>query len=132
MPSENEIISRILSCAETARQGNSITKEDARWLFSLPEEYAPLIQEGADTVREAHRGNLIDPCTVMNAKSGGCSEDCHFCAQSTHFRTIAPTYDILASGRWCRRSGKISAESFSPYPGRELRPEMTRIHKQGS
>ena len=97
MPSENEIISRILSCAETARQGNSITKEDARWLFSLPEEYAPLIQEGADTVREAHRGNLIDPCTVMNAKSGGCSEDCHFCAQSTHFRTIAPTYDLMAA-----------------------------------
>ncbi len=56
-----------------------------------------MIQEGADSVREQFMGKRIDPCTVMNAKSGGCSEDCHFCAQSTHFRTIAPTYGLLAA-----------------------------------
>ena len=97
MPEENEIISRIADCTETARGGNYISKEDALWLFSLPEKYSALVQEGADSVREAHRGLMIDPCTVMNAKSGGCSEDCHFCAQSTHFRTIAPTYELMAS-----------------------------------
>lgn len=97
MPEENEIISRIAECTETAKGGNSISKDDALWLFSLPEKYSALVQEGADSVREAHRGLLIDPCTVMNAKSGGCSEDCHFCAQSTHFRTIAPTYELMAS-----------------------------------
>lgn len=97
MPIDDEITSRISACTQIAREGKHITDEDARWLFSLPERYAPLIQKGADEVRETHRGHQIDPCTVMNAKSGGCSEDCHFCAQSTHFRTIAPTYELMAS-----------------------------------
>ncbi len=94
---EDEVVDRISECTDTAMSGDRITQEQALWLFSLPQEYSPMIQMGAEAVREKFRGNQIDPCTVMNAKSGSCAEDCHFCAQSSHFRTIAPTYDLLAS-----------------------------------
>ncbi|MBF0481956.1 MAG: biotin synthase BioB [Desulfovibrionaceae bacterium] len=50
-------------------------------------------------------------CAIVNAKSGGCSEDCAFCAQSAHYRTGAPVYPfvdletILAAARRMRASG---------------------------
>lgn len=97
MESEAETTNRIAECIQQAESGEGITPSNALWLFSLPEQYSPMIQDGADIVREQFRGKFIDPCTVMNAKSGACSEDCHFCAQSTHFRTIAPTYELLAA-----------------------------------
>lgn len=97
MSCESETLERISECVQQAESGESIPPSDALWLYSLPEQYSPMIQKGAESVREHFMGKMIDPCTVMNAKSGGCSEDCHFCAQSTHFRTIAPTYELLAA-----------------------------------
>ncbi len=99
MMNEKETLDRIRECRQSSLAGDGISPEQALWLLSLPEDFSPVISEGADAVREKFRGRLIDPCTVMNAKSGACSEDCHFCAQSTHFRTIAPTYDLLAANK---------------------------------
>ena len=99
MASENETLNRIEECRQSSIGGEGVSPEDALWLLSLPDEYSPVITDSADTVRERFRGKLIDPCTVMNAKSGACSEDCHFCAQSSHFRTIAPTYNLLAANK---------------------------------
>lgn len=94
MHAENATVDRISECIEQAGSGEGIAPDDALWLLTLPEQYSPVIRDGADSVRERFKGKQIDPCTVMNAKSGGCSEDCHFCAQSTHFRTIAPAYAL--------------------------------------
>ena len=86
--------SRIVELTEKACSGEGIAGEEAQWLFSLPEQYSPLIREGSDRIRQTFRGMAIDPCTVMNAKSGGCSEDCHFCSQSSHHQTISPEYPL--------------------------------------
>lgn len=49
----------------------------------------------ARRVREKFRGNKIDLCSIINAKSGACPEDCSFCAQSAHNRTQANIYPLL-------------------------------------
>jgi biotin synthase len=49
----------------------------------------------ANRVREKFRGNRIDLCSIVNAKSGACPEDCSFCAQSAHSRTAAKVYPLL-------------------------------------
>ncbi len=41
-----------------------------------------------------HRGLKMGLCTITNAKSGACSEDCAFCAQSARARAKAPVYDL--------------------------------------
>ncbi|MBV1858012.1 MAG: biotin synthase BioB, partial [Nannocystaceae bacterium] len=45
------------------------------------------LMAAADTVRRARFGNSVHLCSIVNAKEGGCPEDCGFCAQSRHFST---------------------------------------------
>lgn len=40
-------------------------------------------------------GDGFDTCSIINVKSGLCSEDCKWCAQSAHFNTHCETYDVL-------------------------------------
>ncbi|MCM1402106.1 MAG: hypothetical protein NC189_08820, partial [Bacteroides sp.] len=45
------------------------------------------ICEAADRVRSRWNGSRMDTCSIINARSGRCSEDCKWCAQSRHFAT---------------------------------------------
>jgi len=40
-------------------------------------------------------GDKIDACSIINARSGNCSEDCAFCAQSAHHQAEADIYRLL-------------------------------------
>ncbi len=48
----------------------------------------------ASEIREHFKGKEIILCGITNAKSGKCSEDCKFCAQSSHYKTDVPSYPL--------------------------------------
>lgn len=48
----------------------------------------------ASEARERGVGNRLEICGIVNAKSGRCSEDCKFCAQSAHYSTQIPEYPL--------------------------------------
>lgn len=50
----------------------------------------------ADEVRAKYCGNVLDTCSIINARSGHCSEDCKWCAQSRHFSTGIKEYDSIS------------------------------------
>lgn len=54
----------------------------------------PLLK-GADRIRAALVGDKVDLCTIINGKSGKCSENCKFCAQSAYHHTSCEVYDFL-------------------------------------
>ena len=65
----------------------------------------------ANKLREEHFGKEIKFCSVINAKSGKCSEDCCFCSQSTHYNADVVEYklkkstEILIVARDAEKSG---------------------------
>ena len=93
-----------------------ITKEEALNLVNL--KGADLIDlfSVANRVREKYCGNKIETCTITNAKSGKCSEDCKFCAQSEKYNTNITTYplkklEILEEE--CRQAISHKSDRFS-------------------
>lgn len=54
-----------------------------------------LLCEGADRIRKHFCGDHVDLCSIINGKSGKCSENCRFCAQSAHNCTGINEYPFL-------------------------------------
>ncbi len=63
---------------------DAIDENDMDTIVSWPPEALPVLFGATDAVRRRFHGLHVDPCALMNVKSGGCSEDCAFCAQSGH------------------------------------------------
>lgn len=53
------------------------------------------LTECADILRRHFSGNRADLCSIINGRSGRCSEDCKFCAQSARHCTGIEEYDFL-------------------------------------
>jgi len=86
---------------------------DITKLQALP--LAELMRQALAT-KLARRGSSFSLCSIINAKSGSCSEDCHFCAQSAHYQTEAPVYPLLDKGQIltaARKAQKNGASRFS-------------------
>lgn len=53
------------------------------------------LYQAADTLRRKLHKDCLDLCSIVNAKSGKCSEDCKFCAQSAHYDVEVASYDVV-------------------------------------
>ena len=72
--------------------GEMITKDEAMSLIDAPLDE---LCKAADEIREKFCDNVFDICTIINAKSGRCSEDCKYCAQSAFHCTNVEEYPLL-------------------------------------
>ena len=53
------------------------------------------LYELAHRLRTRYQGKRIDTCSIMNARSGRCSEDCKWCAQSKFHKTDIDVYPLV-------------------------------------
>ncbi|MHC4571715.1 MAG: biotin synthase BioB [Planctomycetota bacterium] len=72
---------------------STVTKNNTETLLNTPLE--KLISQ-ANEVRKNCIGTKLELCSILNARSGLCSEDCKFCAQSARHRTDVSTYPLKA------------------------------------
>ncbi len=75
--------------------GGAITEAEAVKLSGAQGVDAYALFLAASRVKEHFVGNSIHLCSIINAKSGRCPENCAFCAQSAHHRTAAPVYPLV-------------------------------------
>jgi biotin synthase len=93
--------------------GYSVTKAEALALSQIEGRDGILqLCAAADRIRQACCGNTVDLCSIINVKSGNCSENCNFCSQSAyHTGEDSPVYglksseEILAQARAAESSG---------------------------
>ncbi len=93
--------------------GERIGRAEAIALSQIEgEENILLLCEAADKVRQACCGNVVDLCSIVNVKSGNCSENCGFCSQSAHhpgqdspIYGLKSTQEILAQAKAAEAAG---------------------------
>src|SRR5919109_211514 len=75
-----------------------ITREEALRLGEL-EDHAAIeaLVERAWRVRVERFEDSTDLCSLVNAKSGGCAEDCGFCAQSRFAEAETPLHAMMSA-----------------------------------
>ncbi len=83
----------ISELTEKVLSGGTVTREEALWLAATP-ELADLC-DAADRISRHFVGTEVDSCSIVNARSGRCGEDCKWCAQASRHHTGCQTYDFL-------------------------------------
>ncbi len=89
--------------------GRGIDRAAALELADAARPLAAVLRAAA-AIRDAFHGQRVRRCAIINARSGACSEDCRFCAQSVHHPTEAAVFPLadratlLAAARRAREA----------------------------
>jgi len=84
----SEITARIV-------RGGKITENEAFCLSAVKGSDRYALFMAASMVKEHFVGSKVSLCSIINAKSGRCAENCAFCAQSSHHSSDVPIYPLL-------------------------------------
>src|SRR3954451_21729480 len=82
--------------ADQALAGEAITRDAARAVLSAPDEEILEQLAAAYRVRRHHFGNRVRLHFLLNAQSGLCPEDCHYCSQSSVSTAEIEKYPFMA------------------------------------
>lgn len=97
-----EIKNKVISGALAFQQENAgtskypspfLSKEEAMYLAKYSDLDA--LCSAADEISREFMGNEVDSCSIVNARSGRCGEDCKWCAQASRHHTGCATYNFL-------------------------------------
>lgn len=85
----------INSIVDKALNNIPLTKAEAFAIAETSPLDIPYLFYSASLIRTKYKNNAIDLCAIINAKSGACSEDCSYCAQSYKNKTDIAVYPLL-------------------------------------
>ena len=104
----------MLKLADEIIGGKRIVRgDDTRFFLTADLE---TLCKGADRIRKHFCGDHVDLCSIINGKSGKCSENCRFCAQSAHNCTGVGEYDLLGADEIlaeCKHNEERGVHRFS-------------------
>lgn len=89
-------VQRMKGAAEQARP---LDAETALAVLDSPPAALPGVFAAASSLRTRFFGMRVHLCSILNAKSGACSEDCAFCAQSARHATEADVFSLVSEDR---------------------------------
>jgi biotin synthase len=117
-------------------EGKAVSRETALRLARYPDQ--PKLWSAADRLRRRFLGDYFHLCAIISARSGACTEDCRFCAQSARYRTGAPVYAMIdpdEAMRVAHSSAACGAERISLVTSgraadKAALPHFSRLYEQ--
>jgi biotin synthase len=85
----------LIHLTDSIKNGGVCDKTNADKILQLEKEAFHLLLYAATELRYYFKKNYVKTCSIVNAKSGRCSEDCSFCAQSAFHKTDINTYQLM-------------------------------------
>ena len=108
--------------------GGQITQDEALALSAAVDKEA--LYAAADQIRAHFMGRTIDLCSIMNAQSGRCSEDCKWCSQSRRFKTGVEEYPLVSEEEGVEMALANSRQGVGRFSlvtsGRALKPKQVQ------
>ena len=97
---------------EMVLKGEKLEKEQAMELLTVDLDE---LCKAADEIRKAFCDNKFDMCTIINGKSGRCSENCKYCAQAACHKTEVENYPLLSTEEILEDAKKIESQGVRRY-----------------
>ena len=95
--------------ADQALAGDTLSRDDARAVLSAPDEELLDQLAAAYRVRRHYWGNRVRLHFLLNAQSGLCPEDCHYCSQSKISTADIEKYPMLAHDKILEAADRAAA-----------------------
>ena len=86
----------ITKLKEKILNGGTLTNEEALWFENLQPEQYQTLWNAAEEITKKFCPKEFYSCSIINARSGKCPENCKWCAQSAHFKTNVETYPLIS------------------------------------
>ena len=86
---------KISAIGDRIVDGGQINEEEALFLSEIRGGDLIYLFAEANRIRVHYLGNRVYLCSIINAKSGLCPEDCAFCSQSSFHMTDAPIFPLV-------------------------------------
>lgn len=87
----------------------NLSKEELLKLYNMDLE--ELLKKSSEFVKDE-----IEFCSIVNARNGKCSQNCKYCAQSSHYRTDIESYPLMESDKVieaAKEAKKYGADRFA-------------------
>lgn len=113
---------------ERVISGGEITFQEAISLYNHPCEEE--LYEAASSITRFFGKPEFNPCSIINARAGRCSENCKWCAQSAHFSTGSPEHGIVGKTQLLKEAKLAESKGVKRFSqvtsGRAVRGEALK------
>ena len=112
------MIDAIRNLEKKILMGEEISKEEAKKIITIDVNNKKILNElfnSSKNIKEKNFNNYIELCSIINAKSGKCSEDCKFCAQSSHYSTNVEEYNLLNYDKILKKAKSLESKGVKRF-----------------
>jgi len=96
----------VIRLKDKVLSGGTLSDEEVYALCDAP---AAALRDAAAEITARMCSRTFDTCSIVNARSGLCSENCKWCAQSAHYSTGCETYPIIGHDE-CLHAARLNRQ----------------------
>lgn len=92
---------------------DKLSRDDALSILHLPDEKLMELLEVVYAIRKKHKGNVVSVQLLTNARSGNCSQNCAYCAQSRQSTAKIQKYNLISYDKLLKNGNAVREKNLS-------------------